>query len=99
MIRSKIAISTEKYYSCEVSKKLPVRISVLAVNGPEGLGFVEALDKKKETLDEFIKLMKKSRLSWVGEEAIFIYFNRVIFLSPPTSRVKMEVFTPWRVER
>ena len=60
MIRSKIAISTEKYYSCEVSKKLPVRISVLAVNGPEGLGFVEALDKKKETLDEFVKLMKKS---------------------------------------
>ena len=60
MIRSKIAISTEKYYSCEISKKLPIRISVLTVNGPEGLGFVEALDKKKETLDEFVKLMKKS---------------------------------------
>ena len=60
MIRSKIAISTERYYSCEVSKKLPVRISVIAMNGPEGLGFVEALDKKKETLDEFVKLMKKS---------------------------------------
>ncbi len=60
MIRSKIAISTNHYYSCEVSKKIPVRISVLAVNGPEGLGFVEALDRKKETLDEFVKLMKKS---------------------------------------
>ena len=60
MIRSKIAISTEKYYSCELSKKIPIKISVLAVNGPEGLGFVEALDKKKETLDEFVRLMKKS---------------------------------------
>ncbi len=60
MIRSKIAISTEKYYSCELSKKIPIRISVIAVNGPEGLGFVEALDKKQETLDEFVKLMKKS---------------------------------------
>ena len=60
MLRSKIAISTEKYYSCEVSKKLPIRISVITVNGPEGLGFVEALDKKKETLDEFYKLMKNS---------------------------------------
>ena len=60
MIKSKIAISTEKYYSCEVSKKLPIRISVITVNGPEGLGFVEALDKKKETLDEFVRLMKNS---------------------------------------
>ena len=60
MIRSKIAISTEHYYSCELSKKIPIRIFVLAVNGPEGLGFVEALDKKKETLDTFVKLMKKS---------------------------------------
>ena len=60
MIRSKIAISTEKYYSCEVSKKIPIRITILAVNGPEGLGFTEALDKKKETLDEYVKLMKKS---------------------------------------
>jgi predicted DNA binding protein len=60
VIRSKIAISTDHYYSCEVSKKLPVKISILAINGPEGLGIVEALDKKKETLDEFVKLMKKS---------------------------------------
>ena len=60
MIRSKIAISTTHYYSCEVTKKLPVRITVLTVKGPEGLGFAEALDKKKETLDEYVKLMKKS---------------------------------------
>jgi predicted DNA binding protein len=60
VLKSKIAISSEKYYSCEVSKKLPIRISVITVNGPEGLGFVEALDKKKETLDEFVRLMKNS---------------------------------------
>ena len=60
VIRSKIAISTEHSYSCELSKKIPHRNTVLAVNGPEGLGFVEALDKKKATLDEYVKLMKKS---------------------------------------
>jgi predicted DNA binding protein len=60
VIRSKIAISTDHYYSCEVSKKLPIRITVLTVSGPEGFGFTEALDKKKETLDEYVKLMKKS---------------------------------------
>ena len=80
MIRSKIAISTEKYYSCEVSKKIPIKISVLAVNGPEGLGFVEALDGKKETLDEFVKLMKKSDqiidIS-ISHKTSKIYWNKV----------------------
>ena len=60
VIKSKIAISTERYYSCEISKKLPIRISVLAVDGAEGLGFVKALDNKKETLDKWEELMKKS---------------------------------------
>ncbi|MBY9002322.1 MAG: helix-turn-helix domain-containing protein [Candidatus Heimdallarchaeota archaeon] len=60
MLRSKIAISTKHYYSCELSKKLPVRTTVLAVNGPEGLGFTEALDKQQETLEEYVKLLKKS---------------------------------------
>lgn len=60
MIRSKIAISTDHYYSCEVTRNLPVRITVVTVKGPEGLGFVEALDKKQETLDKFVELMQKS---------------------------------------
>ena len=60
MLRSKIAISTKHYYSCELSKKLPIRTTVLAVNGPEGLGFTEALDKKEATLKEYIKLLKTS---------------------------------------
>jgi len=60
VIRSKIAISTKKYYSCEITKKIPVKISILAINGPEGLGFIEALDNKKETLEEYVKQMKRS---------------------------------------
>ncbi len=60
MIRSKIAISTKRYYSCELTKKIPIKISILAINGPEGLGFVEALDNKQETLEEYVKQMKQS---------------------------------------
>lgn len=60
MIRSKIAISSEDYYSCELTKKIPVRVSILAINGAEGLGFYEAVDSRNESLEEYVKQMKKS---------------------------------------
>lgn len=60
MIRSKIAISSEDYYSCELTKKIPVRVSILAINGAEGLGFYEAIDSRNESLEEYVKQMKKS---------------------------------------
>ncbi len=60
MIRSKITISSEDYYSCELTKKIPVRVSILAINGAEGLGFYEAVDSRNESLEEYVKQMKKS---------------------------------------
>ena len=60
VIRSKIAISSEDYYSCELTKKIPVRVTVLAVNGSVGLGFYEALDNNYENLERYVKQMQES---------------------------------------
>ncbi|MCE7742209.1 MAG: hypothetical protein GOP50_07090 [Candidatus Heimdallarchaeota archaeon] len=60
MIRSRIAISSKDYYSCELTKKLPVRVSILAVNGSEGLGFYEALDNNLDNLEKYVQFMQKS---------------------------------------
>ncbi len=60
MIRSKITISSEDYYSCELTKKIPVRVSILAINGAEGLGFYEAVDNRIESLEKYVEQMKKS---------------------------------------
>ncbi|MHA1199830.1 MAG: helix-turn-helix domain-containing protein [Candidatus Heimdallarchaeaceae archaeon] len=60
MIRSKIAISSKDYYSCELTKKLPVRVTILAINGGEGLGFYESLDNKIEDLEKYVQFMQKS---------------------------------------
>ncbi|MHA1828415.1 MAG: helix-turn-helix domain-containing protein [Candidatus Heimdallarchaeaceae archaeon] len=60
MIRSKIAISSRNYYSCELTKRIPIKVSILAINGAEGLGFYEPLDGKQETLEKYVQLMKKS---------------------------------------
>ncbi len=55
-----MAISSKDYYSCELTKKLPVRVSVLALNGSEGLGFYEALDNKQDSIDKYVQFMRKS---------------------------------------
>jgi predicted DNA binding protein len=60
VIRSKIAISSKDYYSCELTKKLAVRVSILAVNGSEGLGFYESLDGNKENLEKYVQYMQDS---------------------------------------
>ncbi|MHA1707921.1 MAG: helix-turn-helix domain-containing protein [Candidatus Heimdallarchaeaceae archaeon] len=60
MIRSKIAISSRNYYSCELTRRIPIKVSILAINGTEGLGFYEPLDGKQETLEKYVQLMKKS---------------------------------------
>jgi len=60
VIRSKLAISSKDYYSCELTRKLPVKVSVLALNGSEGLGFYESLDGNKENLEKYVQLMRKS---------------------------------------
>jgi len=55
-----MAISSKDYYSCELTKKLPVRVSILAVNGAEGLGFYEALDGNIKNLETYVQLMQNS---------------------------------------
>ncbi|NPD88770.1 MAG: hypothetical protein HGN29_08590 [Asgard group archaeon] len=80
MIRSKIAISSKNYYSCEITEKIPLKISILAINGPEGLGTIEALDRKEETLKEYVSQMKQSEQIVnieITHRTPHIYWNKV----------------------
>ena len=60
MIEARIDIRAENYYSCEITRTLPVRISLVAINGPVGFGIIEALDGKEVTLKEYVKKMRAS---------------------------------------
>jgi predicted DNA binding protein len=57
MIEARVDIQAENYYSCEITRTLPVRINLVSINGPVGFGIIEALDGREDTLKEYAKIM------------------------------------------
>lgn len=53
-------IASENYYSCELTRKIPVRIHLIAINGPEGFGIIESLDGSERPLKKYARFMKQS---------------------------------------
>ena len=60
MIEAVLKISSENYYSCELTRLIPVRVSLITINGPEGFGIIESLDGTEKPLKKYVKFMKKS---------------------------------------
>lgn len=60
MIEAILHIASENYYSCELTRKIPVRVSLVTINGPEGFGIIESLDGTEAPLKKYMKFMKKS---------------------------------------
>ncbi len=60
VIEAQLQISSERYYSCEITRTLPVRVNLIAINGPVGFGIIEALDGKESTLAAYVESMRRS---------------------------------------
>jgi predicted DNA binding protein len=60
MIEAVLRISSENYYSCELTRTIPVRINLIAINGPEGFGIIESLDGTEASMMRYAKFMKQS---------------------------------------
>ncbi|MGY5859160.1 MAG: helix-turn-helix domain-containing protein [Candidatus Thorarchaeota archaeon] len=60
MIEVVLKISSENYYSCELTRSIPVRVSLITINGPEGFGIIESLDGTEKPLKKYVRFMKKS---------------------------------------
>jgi predicted DNA binding protein len=60
MIEAVLNIASENYYSCELTRTIPVRISLVAINGPEGFGIIESLDGTEASMIKYAKSMKQS---------------------------------------
>lgn len=61
MIEAVLRIASENYYSCEITRTIPVRVSLIAINGPEGFGIIESLDGTETPLKKYTKSMKQSK--------------------------------------
>jgi len=60
MIEAILQIFSENYYSCELTKNIPVRINLVSINGPEGFGIIESLDGTEAPLRKYLRFMKRS---------------------------------------
>jgi predicted DNA binding protein len=60
MIQATVQISSEGYYSCDLTKSIPVRVRIVTINGPVGFGIIESLDGTEQPLKDYIRKMKQS---------------------------------------
>ena len=60
VIQAKVLISTEDYYTCDITRTIPVRVSITTINGPVGFGIIESLAGGEESLKQYVSAMKAS---------------------------------------
>ena len=60
MITTKLLISEPDYYSCELTKKFPIKVTLIAINGNTGFGINESLNSNEDTLQDYISELKKN---------------------------------------
>jgi len=89
VIQAKVLISAEDYYTCDITRTIPVRVSITTINGPVGFGIIEALDGGEESLKQYVSAMKASS-SVVEIEITYqsptVYWTRVV-IQPDTPSI------------
>ncbi len=54
VIQSTIQVSAEEYYSCELTRRIPVRVSIVTINGDAGFAIVETLTDNDSPIQEYV---------------------------------------------
>lgn len=81
MIEAILKITSENYYSCELTREILVRVSLVTINGPEGFGIIESLDGTESPLRKYTRLMKRSPSIDVFEvlhKSDLLYWTRAV---------------------
>ena len=55
-----VEVSSEQYYSCFLTSRIPARVSIMTINGEAGFGIVEALDQNEESIQMYIEELDRS---------------------------------------
>ena len=53
-----LQIAAENYYSCELTDKIPVRVSIMTINGDTGFGVIEPVKGVESHLEEYVDKLK-----------------------------------------
>ncbi|UCG00860.1 MAG: helix-turn-helix domain-containing protein [Candidatus Heimdallarchaeota archaeon] len=79
MIQTNLQISSKDYYLCELTKRIPVKVTIVTIRLPEGYGFIEALEGGEKTIQTYVDSVKASgsvRDFEVTSSSPTIYFTR-----------------------
>ncbi len=61
MIQLYLQISSKDYYLCELTKKIPVKVTIVTIKLPEGYGLIEALEGGEESIQLYVDSIKESK--------------------------------------
>ncbi|MGY5874134.1 MAG: helix-turn-helix domain-containing protein [Candidatus Thorarchaeota archaeon] len=81
VIQSTIQVSSEDYYSCILTRRIPVRVSIVTIDGDTGLGILESTESEEKHLQQYVDELKESP-SIVEVEVTYrsqdVYWTRVV---------------------
>lgn len=81
MIQTNLQISSEDYYLCELTDKIPVKVTIVTIRLPEGYGLIEALEGGERSIQTYVDSIKASE-SVLEFEVTYssptIYFTRSV---------------------
>ncbi|MHA2246243.1 MAG: helix-turn-helix domain-containing protein, partial [Candidatus Hodarchaeales archaeon] len=60
MIQTYLQISSKDYYLCELTKKIPVKVTIVTIRLPEGFGLLEALEGGEKTIQLYVDSVRAS---------------------------------------
>lgn len=60
VVQCTMRISSEDYYSCDLTKQIPVRVSIVTIDGDTGFGITEPLEQGEHALQAYVKELRDS---------------------------------------
>jgi predicted DNA binding protein len=60
VIHCVIEVSSEHYYSCELTDRIPVRVSIMTINGNTGFGIVESMEGGEPSIQQYVDELRIS---------------------------------------
>ena len=81
MIQTNLQISSKDYYLCELTKKIPVKVTIVTILLPEGYGLIEALEGGERSIQLYVDSIRASE-SVLEFEVTYsspnVYFTRSV---------------------
>ena len=58
VVQCTVTISSRDYYSCELTRRIPVRVSIITINGETGFGIIESMKNNQEHIIQYIETLR-----------------------------------------